>query len=102
MAVAEEKAYVEIEPGQSAALVVPRLGGNLQVREVLQVHVAACALSTRDVNVRHHIELSYDGRSVSTRCLRKAAAQAGQRMRLVQAQLLPGHPPQPLWLLVMP
>jgi hypothetical protein len=102
MAVAESKASVEIEPKRSAALVVPKLGGNLQVQQVRQVHLAVCRLSTRELNVPHHFELSYTGSSVTTKCLEKTPLKAGQRTRVVELQLVPDQPAQQVRLLVAP
>lgn len=93
LAAAESKATVDIEPQQSAALVVPVLGGNLQIVQVQSVHIAACALRTREVNVPHHFELSYTGNSVETKCLQPADVGPGQRTRLVELQLMPGQAP---------
>ena len=102
MAIAESKASVEIKAKQSAALVVPKLGGNLQPQQVRQVHMAACRISTRDLNVPHHFELSYSGSSVMTKCLEKAALKPGQRTRLVELQLVPKQPPVQVRLVLEP
>jgi hypothetical protein len=93
LAAAEAKAAVEIEAGQSAALAVPELGGNLQMAQVQRVHIAACMIRTREVNVPHHFELSYTGKSVETKCLQRAELKSGQRSRLVELQLVPGQTP---------
>ena len=102
MAVAESKASVEIKPKQSASLVVPKLGGNLQPHQVRQVHMAACRISTPDLNVPHHFELTYTGSSVMTKCLEKTALKSGQRTRLVELQLVPKQPPVQVRLVVQP
>ena len=102
MAVAESKASVEIKPKQSASLVVPKLGGNLQPQQVRQVHVAACSISTRDLNVPHHFELSYTASSAMTKCLEKTALKPDQRTRVVELQLEPKQPPVQVRLLVQP
>lgn len=102
MAEAVSKATVEIEPGRSASLAVPKRGGNLPVEQVRQVHVAACRLSTRDLNVPHHFDLSYTGNLVLTQCLQKTVVQPGQRTRVVELQLTPDQSAQPVRLLVAP
>jgi hypothetical protein len=102
MAVAESKASVEIKPKQSASLVVPKLGGNLQPQQVRQVHMAVCRLSTPDLNVPHHFELTYTGSSVMTKCLEKTALKPGQRTYLVELQLVPKQPPVQVRLVVQP
>jgi hypothetical protein len=89
--VAETKPVVVIESQQSAPLVVPVRGGNLQVSEVRQVHFAACPIRTRDMNQPHHFELSYSGSTVVSRCLEKSAVRPGQRSRLVEIETVPGQ-----------
>ena len=102
MAVAESKASVEIKPGQAASLAIPRLGGNLKPQQVRQVHVAVCPISTHDISVPHHFELSYTGRSVTTRCLEKTALRPGQRTRSVDLRAAPEQPLLQVRLLIEP
>jgi hypothetical protein len=102
LSAAETKPSVEIEPRQSSALVVPTLGGNLEVPRVRQVHVAACQLRTRDINAPHHFELTYTADSVQTKCLQRAAPRPGQRTQLVELQLAPELAPVRLRLVDWP
>jgi hypothetical protein len=102
LSAAETKPSVEIEAQQSSALVVPTLGGNLEVPRVREVHVAACPLRTRDINVPHHFELTYSADSVQTKCLQKAAVKPGQRTQLVDLQLAPELAPVRLRLVDWP
>lgn len=93
LAAAESKAVVEIKAQQSTALAVPVLGGNLLVAQVRQVHIAACPIRTRDVNVPHHFELSYSANAIVSKCLEQAVLEPGQRSRLVEIQLVPERSP---------
>lgn len=93
MATAKDKARVEIEVNQSAALVVPVHGGNLQVHQVQAAHVAGCRVHTTELNEPYHFELAYHGGSVTTKCLQKTTLKTGQRATLAEVELLPGQLP---------